>query len=416
VAPALARCVGVDPAAFIAEYWSRGPLLTRTADRRAAATRVPDDFTDLLGPDDVDELVATRGLRQPFFRVVRDGAPVAGTTRAGVAGGRRITDLADSDRLREQYAEGATLALQALHRLHPPLVTFCRDLAIELGHPTQANAYITPPGSRGFAAHHDTHDVFVLQTGGTKLWHVYAPVLELPLRSQPSSDLVGADGRLLPEGTEPLLSVVLHPGDSLYVPRGFPHAAETTDERSLHLTIGVLGVTRHDVVQDVLGLVAKDVELRRALPVGPRAAGQDEAEAEALLAALQAWVGRLRTDDVLPLLQARLAHAAPVEPVGMLAADEAARSLHPHSCIRLRRGLVARLEPTAGRVTLHLPDRTIALPASTTTALERILGGDQVRVAALAGPDLDAEDCVVLVRRLLREGALMPVPASPHRP
>ena len=31
-------------------------------------------FDDLLSPADVDELLATRGLRTPFFTLVKDGA------------------------------------------------------------------------------------------------------------------------------------------------------------------------------------------------------------------------------------------------------------------------------------------------------------------------------------------------------
>jgi len=50
-----------------------------------------------------------------------------------------------------------------LHVAWPPLVTFGSELAAELGHPVQINAYVTPPQNRGFAPHYDVHDVFVLQ-------------------------------------------------------------------------------------------------------------------------------------------------------------------------------------------------------------------------------------------------------------
>ena len=139
------------------------------------------DFLDLLSPDDIDDLVAERGLRMPFFRMVREGTVQSGPTRYATAGSRRINDLIDADRARDRYAEGATLVLQSLHRIHPPVVRFCRRLAADLGHATQANAYITPPGNRGFDPHHDTHDVFVLQIDGSKLWHVFAPAMVLPL-------------------------------------------------------------------------------------------------------------------------------------------------------------------------------------------------------------------------------------------
>jgi NAD(P)-dependent dehydrogenase (short-subunit alcohol dehydrogenase family) len=52
-----------------------------------------------------------------------------------------------------------------------------RYLAADLGHPTQVNAYITPPSSRGFSPHYDVHDVFVLQVAGEKHWRIHEPVL-----------------------------------------------------------------------------------------------------------------------------------------------------------------------------------------------------------------------------------------------
>src|SRR6266480_4558078 len=81
---------------------------------------------------------------------------------------------------------GATLVLQGLHRTWPPLVAFASELAAELGHPVQVNAYVTPPQNTGFAAHYDVHDVFVLQIAGRKKWRVHEPVLTDPRGAHPS--------------------------------------------------------------------------------------------------------------------------------------------------------------------------------------------------------------------------------------
>ena len=82
------------------------------------------------------------------------------------------------------FADGSTVVLQGLHRLWPPLIEFADQLAADLGHPTQVNAYVTPPSSRGFDAHYDVHDVFVLQVAGQKHWTIHEPVLRDPLRTQ----------------------------------------------------------------------------------------------------------------------------------------------------------------------------------------------------------------------------------------
>jgi hypothetical protein len=69
----------------------------------------------------------------------------------------------EPDRVANAFAEGATIVLQALHHTWLPLARFCRELEAELGAGVQANSYYTPRRSQGFAVHHDTHDVFVLQ-------------------------------------------------------------------------------------------------------------------------------------------------------------------------------------------------------------------------------------------------------------
>ena len=93
-----------------------------------------------------------------------------------------------SDAVLRLFADGSTVVLQGLHRLWPPLIEFADQLAADLGHPTQVNAYITPPSSRGFSPHYDVHDVFVLQVAGEKHWRIHEPVLADPLRTQPWTD------------------------------------------------------------------------------------------------------------------------------------------------------------------------------------------------------------------------------------
>ena len=86
-----------------------------------------------------------------------------------------------------EFARGATIVLQGLHRTWPALQVFTRCLVDDLGHPVQVNAYITPESARGFDPHYDVHDVFVLQIAGEKHWAVHAPVLEHPRADEPWS-------------------------------------------------------------------------------------------------------------------------------------------------------------------------------------------------------------------------------------
>ncbi len=393
--PALARCIAVEAAQFATEHWSRSPLLTR------AKELPPGGFTDLLSVDDVDELVGERALRTPFFRTVREGGGLPAPLRSATAGNRRIADLVDADALRAQHTGGATLVLQSLHRLHPPVGRFCRDLAAALGHATQCNAYITPAGdAQGFDYHHDTHDVFVLQVSGRKRWIVHQPVVVLPLPSQPQ-----AGGHLVTDSVEPLLDIELEAGDCLYLPRGYVHAALTTDEHSVHLTVGVLSTTWYDVLGDAVTLAAQDASFRHALPVHPLDALED---VPAFLQRAAAWLADLPADQVRALVGARLARAVPPEPVGLLATAAALAALSPGTGLRPRRGLPVELRDAGERLALHLSGSVIELPGSCRTALETLLAGTcLVRNLAVGG--LDDADALVLARRLLREGVVVAV-------
>jgi len=94
------------------------------------------------------------------------------------------------------------------------------------------NAYLTPAGSQGFGTHFDTHDVFVLQTHGAKLWRLYEPSHRLPEGAETAAEHDSPPG--------PVKSTAeLRPGDLLYLPRGTPHDATANESASLHLTIGV---------------------------------------------------------------------------------------------------------------------------------------------------------------------------------
>ena len=143
----LSRCVATDTHTFATTYWGRTPLLS-------SADALPRDFGDLLSPDAVDELIAERGVRSPFIRLAKEGDLLAKDCYLGPAGfGAEMPDQVDSAKVLGEFASGATIVLQGLHRLWPPVIDFVRQAVDELGHPVQANAYVTPPGSRGFDFH-----------------------------------------------------------------------------------------------------------------------------------------------------------------------------------------------------------------------------------------------------------------------
>ncbi|RAO13942.1 cupin domain-containing protein [Micromonospora noduli] len=401
---ALARCVSVEPAKFAAAHWGHTPLLSR-----AAELPEPAGFTDLLSPADADELLSRRGLRTPFLRVAKDGQLVAASRWTGGGGaGAEIGDQVLDERVLEQYASGATLVLQGLHRIWPPLVDFARDLGLALNQPLQINAYLTPAGSQGFATHYDTHDVFVLQVDGRKHWRIHPPVLPDPLEKQPwggRADEVGATAQ-----GPAALDVVLAPGDALYLPRGWLHSAQAQDASSLHLTVGIRALTRYALVEELLALSAEDQRLRASLPFGTDVADPDAIEPELTetVEALRDWLLRADPGAVAARLRQRAWPAARPAPIRPLAQADALATLDADSRVTVRPGLRWQLVPhDPDTVALRLFDRTITLPTSCEPAARALLTGTVTRVGDLPGLPDDA-DRVTLTRRLLREAVLVP--------
>jgi hypothetical protein len=371
------------------------------------AEELTGSFADLLDVRAVDELVSERGLRTPFLRMAKDGTVLAAKqfTRGGGAGAG-IADQAADDRVLAHLADGATLVLQGLHRTWPPLVRFGSQLADELGHPVQINAYITPSQNRGFAPHYDVHDVFVLQVSGRKRWRLHEPVVRAPLENQ-NWEKSRAEVAARAE-TEPLLDTVLEPGDALYLPRGTIHAAEALGETSIHLTIGIHPLTRYTVVQRLLESAQDVPELRTSLPMGVDL--EDPAllaeELGAVITALEAHLEGVGEEDIARSIGDRLRQQTRPEPVAPLAQLAAADALTVDSPLCLRAASRVRVAADGDCVTITMLDRTLTLPAETADAMKVVMSGEPFTPAEL--PGLDAGDHLVVARRLLREGVIVP--------
>lgn len=404
----LSRCIAVDPRVFATQYWGLKPLLS-TSDT------LPRDFRDLLSSDMVDELLAERGVRAPFIRLAKEGEVLGKDAYLGAGGfGAEIADQVDSAKVLEQLGSGATVVLQGLHRLWPPLIEFVRSTIDDLGHPAQANAYITPPNNRGFDFHYDVHDVFVLQVSGRKRWVVHEPVHPRPLPTQPWTQ---HRDRIAQQVTgDAVIDTVLSEGDALYLPRGWVHAAQALDTTSIHLTIGVAATTVLDVARAVIDQLARDEAFRAPLPIGTDHTRRDDT-ATAVAKVIAQMVGELRdnaaelsaaTAEQLAARYALRTRADAVRPLATLDAAEHADAVR----VRWRHGVDAVIDHAGDRVVLRLPDKKITLPALCAPALHHLRSGSAVGAAEL--PGLDAADGAVLIRRLLREAVVVPVEQASH--
>jgi hypothetical protein len=397
----LFRISGVSLGDFAASFWDTAPLLRRAAQLPQAG------FTDLLSLGGIDELLSQRGLRTPFVRMSRDGdvLPPARFTRGGGAGAEIADQVAD-DKVLAEFAAGATLVLQGLHRMWPPIQDFASALSSQLGHPVQVNAYVTPPQNKGFSPHYDVHDVFVLQFAGRKRWRIHEPVWVSPLRDQPWQQRKAAVAARSAE--IPVIDTVLESGDTLYLPRGYLHSATSLGEISGHLTIGVHPVTRQTLANEVFAALADDVELRRSLPLGIDLSdpGALDGEFEATVASLRRAIDRLDPAAVARGVGRHLAATTRPSPLRPLEQWSAAAALTPEDLVRLRPGLRLTLRTEGEQCVIQLPDKEVRLERAVTEAARVATSGVTVRADGL--PGVDVREGVTLLSQLLRDGIVVP--------
>lgn len=274
---------GVSPDAFLAGTFEQASLWVRGAHPPLCA---------VLDPAGVLSLAAAAGARFPT-------TALASADRAVPPKSYTVDRRVIGERLLAEHAAGATVVLTDLSKRVPALAAACASLRDELGVRVGVNAYLSPAGASGFAPHWDTHDVFVVQVSGAKRWALYSEREPSPL------ERFGDAGRGSGEVSE---EHVLEPGDVLYLPAGWVHAARAAAVPSLHLTIGLYPVRVLDVaVESVAARALLDPGLRRALrlPSGQasdgallrvaaalRAVADDPVALSAAVAAAREQVGR----------------------------------------------------------------------------------------------------------------------------
>ena len=334
------------------------------------------------------------GLRSPAFRMVREGSTFArsDTCRAAGMGNVELTDVVEPNRVLEHYDSGATLVLQGIQHVDGAYARLSTNLALDLDQPVQVNAYLSPADARGLDIHFDYHDVIVVQLAGSKRWRVWEP-LERTRRAVKDGSVAMPR---LDELAEPLVDRVLRAGDCLAVPRGFPHAAETVDDESTHLTLGIMSLTWERLLRRLLSQPVSGTALADRLDVAALDHGYDARDA---LAAL----GELANAEAL-----RDAVAAEVwrrQPRTRLR-PRPAPVVQPHERLRVTPGPLLWIRCAPDRLVLELGDRRVVMPPAAEPLVANVLSSDGPFTADEVRDDLDIDSAMVVLRKLAREGVV----------
>jgi len=376
---------------FFASYWEQRPLVIHRKDRRY--------FRKLFSMDAVDRLITTTDLRFPAVRLVKKDAsiPVEDYTVEIPWGGTTFNGVALVDRVMAEYHQGTTVILQALHRNWPAVARLCRNLEAQLTHPVHANAYVTPRRAQGFAAHFDTHDVFILAVAGVKRWRIYGSPVTLPARG------FVYDAKQHPPG-RPLLEFDLKPGSTVYIPRGYIHEAVTSDRAALHITVGISAFTWLDALSEAVVACRADPRFRRNLPIG-FADEPTGGAARQFRTLVRHFAATVDAAAILEYMAEKFVHGRPPLLQGYLDAPDTVQRTSLDTFVRRRAGLLFRVGDTKDGVTLRFHGKRIAFPAHARSAVRFVTTHERFRVRSI-GDGLDDEGKLVLVRRLIREGFL----------
>ena len=365
---------------FLDDYWERKPFVIRR--------NRPGYFDSLLSLSAVDALVGTRVLREPDVRIASDHKKrvFAEFSRDGVA---------NRHSLLSEHRAGATLVFDQVDRQHAPLDRALARCEVDLQLPCRANAFLTPPGQQGFHLHYDTHDVVVLQISGTKRWQVCNNPLPLPHEEQQYDHTLSA-------AAEPLAELTLHPGDVLFLPRGFIHAASANDTTSLHVSIALRTRALREVAVGALGRgVQQSPALRKVALFRP---GRDSARMAQVRAELHRVVDSLDLEAGFDAVHKSFVMNRSRPQDGALMAIESPPEIGHDTPLRVRPDCLYHPFAESGAIRLAIDGKSIVLPAGVLPALGFIKGG--ARFTAHELPGLEQESRLLLVRKLYDAGLL----------
>ena len=200
-------------------------------------------FHELLAPADVERLLCESAIRVPAFRLVKEGAQLPLSTytedipwRPGSFSGTPVVERVAEEfaRRSDAGAAGAASVLARRGSLLPRARGGARlpgagERLLHALPPRRASRSTTTPTTSSSS-----------RSPARKRWQWYRAGAWSCRRA------TSASRRDRHDPGEPAADFTLEPGDTLYLPRGWPHQAHTSDSDSLHLTIGLHPQTRLD--------------------------------------------------------------------------------------------------------------------------------------------------------------------------
>jgi hypothetical protein len=199
----------------------------------------------------------------------------------------------------------------------------------------------------------------------------------------------------------------LLPGDLLFIPRGWVHDAESEDEASLHITLGLHPPMGHDLLSAAVDLLSRQhPEFRELFPDFPINGTGRKGRVTAALRRLTHLLATIDVDQVVEYLEDDLIRLGRVAGSGsMIEVADRLGKLTLNTTVVRRTHIRARMVDRPSGVGVQFMQSLVECPIHYTDALRVIVAtADRFLIGEL--PGLSDDEQIRLVSCLLAEGLL----------
>lgn len=171
----------------------------------------------------------------PSLNVMHNGAKVEEESWGKNIGSNKDHYYSKPESLLKALELKCTLILNEYSRYSDIAKIICQNIEQIVPCHSSCNAYFSQHGGKGFKRHADAHHVVIIAVSGIKEWIIYKE------KVHPLSAHYG----IMPkeDGESPmhevLDTVIMYPGDVLYIPQGQFHEVNNLSNNALHLTCSI---------------------------------------------------------------------------------------------------------------------------------------------------------------------------------
>lgn len=374
---------------FFANYYEKKPLVIKR--------NQPNYYDPVLTINDVNDLLSNSDLIYPNLFMVKqsEGATHTEYTYNVTAANKPpIEGIVDKEKLFSLFSEGNTIVLNALDRHFSKIHRLCFVTETTFNARAQANFYLTPINSQGFEAHWDTHDVFLLQIGGSKNWKLFESPIELPSKKQSYN---GGWTR-----TTPTHDFVLEQGDLLYIPRGFIHEGHSTENISLHITLGIHTFKYSDIVRELVKNIEDELFFRKSLPL---ANSLNSLQIKEFQERIMRYISEDKIGNALNYIKESFISRRLIDATDRLNDYINLKNISISSILTKRERILFEIRSTDNFVELRFYNKSIKFPLHVKKSIEFIIQTECFKIADI-DENIDDSGKLIVCKKLIEEGFL----------